>query len=164
MIAFGSCIVDPGAYIAYALPGIQAAAEPAATVFAFEAVGNVSRSNNLLLDAAAALDDLEALVLVEEHVELPSPGCARSLRAALADPDVAVVGCMGATGVRTIAWWEGRISRGRCASAITTTAAASSTPWAGRRSSGRRGRSTRSTGASSRSRRGRCARCASTRS
>ena len=34
------------------------------------------------------------------------------MRAALADPDVAVVGCMGATGVRTIAWWEGRISRG----------------------------------------------------
>ena len=112
MIAFGSCIVDPAAYIRYARPGIQAAAEPGATVFAFEAVGTICRSNNLLLDAAAARDDLEALVLVDEHVELADPGLCAALREAFADPEVAVVGAMGASGVRSIAWWEGRISRG----------------------------------------------------
>jgi hypothetical protein len=97
LIAFGSAIVDPGAYIRYARPGIQAAAEPGATVFAFEAVGAVCRSNNLLLDAAAELDD---------------PGRCAKVRAAMSDPDVAVAGWMGAAGVRTIAWWEGRISAG----------------------------------------------------
>jgi hypothetical protein len=112
LIAFGTCIVDPSAYIEYARSGIQAAAEPGAPVFAFEAVGNVCRSNNLLLEAAAAHDDLEALVLVDEDVTLRDPGLCATLRAAFADPDVAVVGCMGATGVRSIAWWEGRISRG----------------------------------------------------
>jgi hypothetical protein len=112
LIAFGTCIVDPAAYIRYARAGIQSAAEPGAPVFAFEAVGSVCRSNNLLLDAAAAHDELEALVLVDENVTLQSPGLGATLRAAFADPDVAVVGCVGATGVRSIAWWEGRISRG----------------------------------------------------
>jgi Glycosyltransferase like family len=112
LIAFGTAIVDAAAYIRYARPGIQAAAEPGAQVFAFEAIGNVCRSNNLLLDAAAARDDLEALVLVDEHVELDDPELCAKLRGALRDPDVAVVGWMGATGVRTIAWWDGRISCG----------------------------------------------------
>jgi Glycosyltransferase like family len=112
LIAFGTSIVDPAAYIRYARPGIQAAAEPGAKVFAFEAIGNVCRSGNLLLEAAAARDDLEALVLVDEHVELDDPELCAKLRAALRDPDVAVVGWMGGAGVRTIAWWEGRISCG----------------------------------------------------
>jgi hypothetical protein len=113
LIAFGSAIVDTAAYIRYARPGIQAAAEPGAKVFAFEAVGNVSRSANLLLDAAARLgDELEALVLVDEHVEIDDPGLCATVRAALADPDVAAAGWMGASGVRTLAWWEGDVSCG----------------------------------------------------
>ena len=112
LIAFASAIIDPAAYMGYARPGIQAAAEPAAKVFAFEAIGTVCRSYNLLLDVAAARDDLEALVLVEEHVELAEPALCEKVRAAFSDPAVAVVGWMGATGVRSIAWWEGRISCG----------------------------------------------------
>jgi hypothetical protein len=112
LIAFGSAIVDPAAYIRYARPGIQAAAEPGATVYAFEAVGDVCRSSNLVLDAAAARDDLEALVLVEEHVQLDEPDLCAKVREALRDPEVAVAGWMGASGLRTIAWWEGRISCG----------------------------------------------------
>jgi hypothetical protein len=112
LIAFATAIIDPAAYIRYARPGIQAAAEPGATVYAFEAVGAVSRSANLLLDAAAAREDVEALVLVEEHAEIADPGLCATLRAAFRDPAVAVVGCMGATGVRSPAWWEGRISSG----------------------------------------------------
>jgi hypothetical protein len=113
VIAFGSAIVDPDAYIRYARQGIQAAAEPGATVFAFEAVGGICRSNNLVLDAAARLEDLEALVLVDPHVELEDPQLCAKVRAAVRDPDVAVIGWMGATGVRSIAWWEGRISAGQ---------------------------------------------------
>jgi hypothetical protein len=112
LIAFGSAIVDPDAYLRYARPGIQAAAEPGAKVFAFEAVGDVCRSNNLLLDAAARLEDLEALVLVDQNVRIDDPGLCATIRAALRDPDVAVAGWMGASGVRSIAWWEGRISVG----------------------------------------------------
>jgi hypothetical protein len=113
MIAFGSSIVDVDAYRRYARPGIRAAAEPDSEVFAFEGLGSICRSGNLLLDAAAARDDLEALVLVDQATEIADPELCGKLRAALSDPEVAVVGCAGATGVRSIAWWDGALSRGR---------------------------------------------------
>ena len=112
LIAFGSVISDPAAYVRYARPGIEAATEPGSPVLTYSAVGSVCRNNNLLLDAAAALEDLEALVIVDEHVELTEPALCAALRSAFRDPDVAVVGWIGATGVRSLAWWEGRISRG----------------------------------------------------
>jgi Glycosyltransferase like family len=112
MIVFGSSIFDPEAYRQFARPGILAAAETGAEIDAFAAIGSVCRSYNLLLDAAAARDDLEALVLVDERVELTDPDLCAKVRRALRDPDVAVVGWMGATGVRSIAWWEGDISCG----------------------------------------------------
>jgi len=112
MIVFASAIVDAEAYRRYAGPGIRAAAEPGAAIDAYAAIGSVCRSYNLLLDAAAARDDVEALVIVDEQVEISDPEFCRKVRAALSDPDVAVAGWMGASGVRGIAWWEGRVSRG----------------------------------------------------
>lgn len=112
MIVFGTSIIDPEAYRRRAAPGIRAAAEPGSAVYAFAAVGAVCRSYNLLLDAAAARDDLEALVIVDEDVQIDDPELCAKVRAALSDPAVAVAGWMGATGVRGIAWWEGDISCG----------------------------------------------------
>jgi hypothetical protein len=110
MIAFGSAITEPEAYRRYAERGIRVAAEPDSEVYAFAAVGTVARSYNLLLDAAAARDDLEALVIVHPYAEIADPELCGKLRAALRDPTVAVVGCVGATGVRSLAWWEGSVS------------------------------------------------------
>jgi hypothetical protein len=112
LIVFASAITDPAVYDSYAAPGIRVAAEPGSEVLALEAVGNVARSYNLVLDAAAERDGLEALVLVEEHVEIADPALCAKVRAALSDPAVAVAGWMGATGVTSIAWWDGRISCG----------------------------------------------------
>ena len=112
MIAFGSSIIDAEAYRRFARPGIMRAAEQGSELLAFEALGSICRSNNLVLDAAAARDDLEALVLVDQATEIADPDFCRKAREALSDRDVAVVGCVGATGVRTIAWWDGAVSRG----------------------------------------------------
>jgi hypothetical protein len=112
MIAFTSAITDPEAYRRYARPGIERAAEPGAAVQALMASGSVSRSANLLLEAAARLPELEALVIVDQAVEIADPAFCPKLRAALADPDVAVVGSAGATGVRSIAWWDGTVAAG----------------------------------------------------
>jgi Glycosyltransferase like family len=38
------------------------------------------------------------------------PGFCQRLRKALSDPQVGVVGCVGAIGVRSIAWWEGSVA------------------------------------------------------
>ncbi len=112
MIAFGSAIVDPEAYRRFAEPGIRRAAEPDSAVLRFHAVGTICRSDNLLLDAAARLEGLEALVLVDPRVELAGPGFCAAVRAALASPEVAVAGVVGARGVRTIAWWDAEVSCG----------------------------------------------------
>src|ERR671939_747392 len=110
MIAFGTSITSPEAYRRYAEPGIRRAAEPNSEVYAFAASGYIFRSYNLLLDTAAARDDLEALVLVHQDAEIVDADFCDKVRRALRDPDVGVVGCVGAIGVRSIAWWEGSVT------------------------------------------------------
>lgn len=110
MIVFASAMTDPEAYRRYARPRIRMAAEPDSKIHAFAAVGSVCRSYNLLLERAALEPGLEALVLVQQDVEILDPNFCGKLRRALDDPEVAVVGPVGASGVRSIAWWEGQIS------------------------------------------------------
>jgi hypothetical protein len=109
VIAFGASITDADAYAAWAEPGIQLAAEPGSEQYAFCAVEPVGRLYNLILEAAGARDDLEALVLVHPHTEIVDREFCAKVRAALADPQVGMVGWAGATGVRSIAWWEGSV-------------------------------------------------------
>jgi hypothetical protein len=107
MIAFASSITDASMYARAAEPGIRRAAEPDSEVLANAAAGSIFRSYNLILDTFAGRDDLEALVLLHQDAEIVNGDFCANLRAALADPDVGVVGCVGAVGVRSIAWWEG---------------------------------------------------------
>jgi Glycosyltransferase like family len=110
MIAFGCAITEPEIYERHAGPGIDAAAELDSARFVFRATSSIFRSYNLILDRAAPRDDLEALVLVHQDTEIVDPGLCAKVRRALADPDVGIVGCIGATGVRSIAWWEGSVT------------------------------------------------------
>ena len=110
MIAFASSITDPELYRQCAEPGIRLAAEPDSLVIANAAAGSIFRSYNLIMDSVAGRDDLEALVLLHQDAELASPDFCATLRAALSDPEVGVVGCVGAVGVRSIAWWEGSVT------------------------------------------------------
>jgi hypothetical protein len=110
VIAFGASITQPEIYSLYAEPGIRRAAEDDSVVFAMPAVGSIFASYNALLTRAAELDGLEALVLVHQDAEIVDKDFCLRLRSALADPQVGVVGCVGAIGVRSIAWWEGSVS------------------------------------------------------
>jgi hypothetical protein len=110
MIAFGTSITSPDAYRRFAEPGIELAREPDSVVFPFAAAGSIFRSYNLLLEKAAELEDLEALVLVHQDAEITDSDLCRKVRDALSDPEVGVVGCVGAIGVRSIAWWEGSVT------------------------------------------------------
>ena len=112
MIAFGTSVSDSSDYRRHAQPGIERSAESGSDVYAFQSVGAIGRSSNLVLDHAATLDDLEALVLVDQRVELVDPGLCEKVRSCLGDQAVGVVGAVGAKGVRSIAWWEGDISSG----------------------------------------------------
>jgi hypothetical protein len=110
MIAFGCSITTPDVYRRCAERGIRLASEPDSEVCAHAAAGSIFRSYNLLLDSVGGRDDLEALVLVHQDAEIVDPQFCVKLREALKDPDVGVVGCVGAIGVRSIAWWEGSVT------------------------------------------------------
>jgi hypothetical protein len=109
MIAFGCAITEDAPYWDYTEPGIRLAAEDDSEIYPFAAVGSPARSYNLLIDAAAAREDLEALVILHTHAQIADPDFCTKVRRALSDPEVGVVGCAGARGVRTIAWWEGDV-------------------------------------------------------
>jgi GT2 family glycosyltransferase len=110
MIAFGSSITDPDTYERCAGRGIELVREPDSVVFAHAATGSLARNYNLLLDQARDLEGLEALVLLHQDAEIVDPRFCATLREAIADPMVAVVGCVGSIGARSIAWWEGSVT------------------------------------------------------
>jgi hypothetical protein len=110
MLIFGCSITAPDVYARCAEPGLRLVAEPDSEIIANAAAGSLFRSYNLILDAAARREDLEAVVLVHQDAEIDDPDFCAKLREALRDPDVAVVGCVGAIDVRSIAWWEGSVT------------------------------------------------------
>ncbi len=111
MIAFGSAITKPDVYRDNARVGIDRAAEPDSEVYALPSEGSIFHNYNLLMERAAAREDLEALVLVHQDAELVDEDFCARIREVLRDPEVGVVGCVGAVGVRSIAWWEGSVAQ-----------------------------------------------------
>jgi hypothetical protein len=109
VIGFAIIVSDDEAFARYAEPGLARAMEPGSELCVRAAVGSSGRSHNLLLDTMAPRDDLEALVIVDQRAEISDPDFCAKVRQALADPEVGVVGAVGATGVRSIAWWEGDV-------------------------------------------------------
>ena len=110
MIIFGTAVTDLDAYDRYAAPGIDLVKEPDSEVIAHQSAGTLFKNYNLVLDIARKHDDLEALVLLHQDAEIVDPELLPKLRRALTDPEVAIVGCAGAVGVRSIAWWEGAVT------------------------------------------------------
>jgi hypothetical protein len=111
MIAFGSAITKPTVYETCAEPGIKRSLEADSVVLAKSSIGSLQASYNAMIDEAAQLDDLEALVLVHQDAEIVGDDFCERIRRVLADTDVGVVGCVGAVGVRSIAWWEGSVTQ-----------------------------------------------------
>jgi hypothetical protein len=114
MIAFGCPITDHALYEAYAEPGIGLVAEPDSKVLALGSAGlgdaSIFRNYNLLIEEAAKLENLEALVLVHQDAQIVDPEFCEKVRGALRNPDVGILGCAGAVGVRNIAWWDGSVT------------------------------------------------------
>jgi hypothetical protein len=110
MIAFASAVTKPDIYEAFAARGLAVASEADSLILTPPASGSIYRSYNAILDEAAKIDGLEALVLIHQDAEITDADFCLKLRDALSDPDVGVVGCVGSIGVRSIAWWEGSVT------------------------------------------------------
>lgn len=107
MFAFGCSITMPEVYEACAGQGVTLGSESDSIVFANSAAGSIYRSYNLILEQAAPLEGLEALVLLHQDARIVDRRFTARARDALTDPNVAVVGCVGSIGAGSIAWWEG---------------------------------------------------------
>ncbi len=112
MIVFGCSITGPNLYREAAEKGFNLVAEPDSVVIANAAAGSLMRSYNLIISKVAEMEGVEALVLCHQDAELTSPDFCSIIREALKDPDVGVIGCVGAVDVRNIAWWEGSVTWG----------------------------------------------------
>src|SRR4051794_41158991 len=114
MIAFGCPITDHALYEAYAEPGIKLVAEPDSEILALGSAGlgdaSIFRNYNLLIEEAGKLENLEALVLVHQDAQIVDQGFCEKVRGALRDPEIGILGCAGAIGVRNIAWWDGSVT------------------------------------------------------
>jgi hypothetical protein len=110
VIVFGTAVTSPEMYRRYAERGIKLAREPDSQTLARPARGSIFQNYNAIMDEAVSIDGLEALVLLHQDAEIVDPQFCAKLRAALSDPQVGVVGCVGAIGVRSIAWWEGSVT------------------------------------------------------
>ncbi len=108
MFAFASVVASEEKFARCAAPGLQRVSEPDAVVAQYTDATSMTSAYNEILDAFAARDDLEALVLLHEDTEiLDSEFCAKVRRRLAADPEIAVIGVVGARGVRSLSWWEG---------------------------------------------------------
>ncbi len=110
MIAFGCAITKPDEFSSYAAPGIDRAREPDSAVITVESDGSLFVAYNAILSRARQLRNLEALVLVHQDTEIASEDLCAKVRETFSEPDVAIIGCVGAVGVRSIAWWQGAIT------------------------------------------------------
>jgi hypothetical protein len=110
MIVFATSITNVEAYDQFAAPGIRRVAEPDSKVLKHQTTGSLFRNYNLILEKAGRYDDLEAVVLIHQDAELVDENFCVTIRETLSDPDVAIIGCAGAIGVRSIAWWEGAVT------------------------------------------------------
>ncbi len=106
MIAFGCVVGSDEKFRAYARRGIELVREPDSLVLERHGCRCIFRAYNEMLDEVAPRDDLEALVLLHEDAEILEPDLATRITSWLADSSVAIVGTVGARGVRSIAWWE----------------------------------------------------------
>jgi GT2 family glycosyltransferase len=113
MIAFAVCVGSQEKFARFAAPGMRAAAEPDSLIAETTTSTSIFEAYNEVLDALSQEDNLEALVLLHEDAEIvDSEFCAKLRRAFESDPSIAVLGVVGACGVRSLSWWEGA-GRGR---------------------------------------------------
>ncbi|HEX6687817.1 MAG TPA: glycosyltransferase [Solirubrobacterales bacterium] len=107
MIAFGCAVSDPAVYERLAGPGIERAAEPGSPLFISTGLP-IRDAYNEILDEAAILPGLEALVLLHQDFELTDDSLPGRVRQIFADPRVGLAGSLGARDVTLHLWLSSR--------------------------------------------------------
>ncbi len=109
MLAYGVCIGSRERYEALAAPALR---DLGGVVIEADDQRSICSAYNAILDAVADEPDIEGLVLLHEDVTIESAAFIAAIRTELADPDVAVIGAIGALRPASLRWWQGE-GRGR---------------------------------------------------
>ncbi len=113
MIVYAACVADQAKFDAICQPGIARTFRDGDVMVTTSSTHSIFEAYNEVLDAFRDRDDLEALVLLHEDTEILHRRFAPTLLGALRQPDLAIVGVVGGTGMRGIAWWHGDRQVGR---------------------------------------------------
>jgi glycosyl transferase family 2 len=105
LIAYGCAISDPRRFERCALVGIERARQPSAPLYEVRGSDSLFSAYNAILDLAREGSRIEALVLVHEDTTVLDSRFEDKVRSFLRDPEVAIVGAIGAVGVGGIDWW-----------------------------------------------------------
>lgn len=95
MIAFATAVSDRAIYERVALSGIERASEPDSRLLTRAGRDTIQQPYNEMMDEAAALPELEALVLLHQDLELLDDSLPRRVRSAFRDPRVGLLGVLG---------------------------------------------------------------------
>jgi hypothetical protein len=120
LIAFGCAIASEGKYRRCALPSIERSRERHAPLVELRDQDCLFKAYNRILDEVSSDPRIEALVLMHEDTEIRDRDFDAKVRRVLIDPDVAVVGAIGARGVNGIDWWNCHTGVGACTHLVFT--------------------------------------------
>jgi hypothetical protein len=109
VFAYGLCIGNRERYEELAAPRLR---DLGGVIVEADDQRSICAAYNAILEAVADEPDIEALVLLHEDVTIESAAFIAAIRAELADPDVAIVGPIGALRPSSLRWWQGE-GRGR---------------------------------------------------
>jgi len=113
MIVFGICIGERNVWEEVARPALDRVREPSSVVLSVRGAASIFEAYNELLERASHLDDLEALVLFHDDLEITDVSVSSKLRQSFCDPEVGAVGPIGALGPNSIDWWRSGTRIGR---------------------------------------------------
>jgi hypothetical protein len=106
MIVFGTAISDEETYERVAQPGIRRASEHDSLVMTRKGHDSIQSPYNEMLEEAASLPDLEALVLLHQDLELTDDSLPERSRRLMRDGRVGLIGALGGKGSRLHLWTE----------------------------------------------------------
>jgi len=101
-IAYGCCVGSWDKFQRNVVPVVGDREHPLMTL---SGQTSIAVAYNTILEAFEGRRDLDALILLHDDLEIADPQAAEKFLAALADPDVALVGVAGGGKGNGLAWW-----------------------------------------------------------
>lgn len=106
-VIYGVCVGSDETFGRFTAPSLERLGATGRTIKERDPA-SIFAAYNRILNAAAGIDDLGALVLLHDDIEIRDDEIERKVLDAVANDDVAVVGVVGSRGSQTMKTWSGQ--------------------------------------------------------